>query len=49
MYYSEVQEKCPNCRKMVKFCTADTKEVRRKYCPICLQDIEVMFKGRDAL
>lgn len=46
--YIEEPKKCPNCGRMVKYCTADTPAVRRTYCPICLQDIEVMFKGRDA-
>ena len=44
--YGETLEKCPYCSKNVKMMIADTKAVRRTYCPLCLKDIEVIWKER---
>lgn len=48
IYYENEIKKCPSCRKNTKFCVADMKDVKRIYCPICLKDIEVTFKGKEA-
>lgn len=44
--YGENYEKCPYCKKDVKFYIADTPAVCRVYCPVCLKDIEVTWKER---
>ena len=44
--YAEKEEKCPYCRRNVKFYIADTPACKRTYCPDCLKDIELIWKEK---
>ena len=44
--YAEELTICEYCKKKVKMLTADTPVVRRTYCPICLRDVEVIWKEK---